>query len=226
MTRSRPHLLAVVALALVAGAGCAITSKSAAMPVRYYTPEVAREREPAPASVAAVPGAQLRLGRVNAAAYIRDKIVYRTSAHEIGFHESWRWTEDAEATVRRALARELFQTHGLRQTISGPGITLEVDLDAFEDRQRPRRAARVELTWRLRDDRLVRVQRTVVVERPILRHGDKLTGEEVAVAMSGALAAALDQIVGEVLTALASTPGAIPPPGTPPAPVERNAALP
>lgn len=212
MMRTLISSLSLLAV-LGGGAGCALTSKSSALPVRYFTPEAAGTRgRVVPATG---PGGQLRLGQVNAASYIRDKIVYRTTAHELGFHERWRWTEDAEAYVKRALARSLFQDHGLHQTVSGPGLTLEVDLDTFEDRRGARRAAHVELTWRLRDEKVVLVQRTVTVQRPI-GHPNAVTGEDVAVALAGSLAEALDRIVVDVLAEMATVAAVADPVPVPP----------
>ena len=199
-------------LGALLGTGCALTGKSAAIPVRYYTLEAPRAVDPDAAVATTAPRGKLRLGQINAAAYIRDKIVVRRSAHELDFHDTWRWSEDAEAYVHRALARSLFQTHGLTQTLSGPGLTLEVDLDTFEERAGARRTARVELTWRLRDAREVLVQRTVVVERPI-GHRKAITGEDVASGLAQVLAEALDHVVVDVLaetTAVASTQPAAP----------------
>lgn len=194
---------ALVVLVALVGAGCALTSKSAPLPVRYFTPEAANVRRmDAPR---AAPATELRLGQVNAAAYIREKIVYRTSAHELGFHERWRWSEDTEATVKRALARSLFQEHGLRQAVSGAGPVLEVDIDTFEDRQGPRRVAHVDLTWRLRDAKVVLAQRTVTVERPITHRG-AVTGTDVANGLARVLAEAMDHVVDEVLAELATAP--------------------
>src|SRR5205814_8987755 len=106
--------------------------------------------------------------------------------------------------LRRAMARTLFQRHGVREIVSGTGPALEVDLDAFEELRAPRHVARVVVTWRLRDDRTVLVERSLTVERPIHGAGrDRLAyADAVARAIAGALDGVVDEMAGEVLDAL------------------------
>ena len=112
-------------------------------------------------------GLELRLGRVNADAYIKDRIVHRDSAYEVGYYDDRVWTEKPEAYVRRALARALFDERGVTQLLSGVGATLDVDVVAFEEVRAPAHVARIELVYVVYDDRVVRLSRSVVVERPI-----------------------------------------------------------
>src|SRR5579859_2713520 len=131
MKLARP-LATLVAAASIGAAGCALLSKSDPVVPRYFSPEPAAAAEPALVVPAAAP-LELRLGRVNAGSYLRDKIVFRNSAYEVGYYEERRWTEKPEAYVRRALARALFDRRGIHQVISGPAPTLEVEVTAFEE---------------------------------------------------------------------------------------------
>ena len=198
------------ALALVAllVAGCALTSKSKSVDVRYYNPGrlAARPGSPpvaGPASSAAAGALELRLGRVTAAAYIKEKIAFRTSDFELGYYETMRWTEFPEAYLQRALQRALFEERGLKELVSGAGPTLEVELNAFEEVRAPRHVARVEVRWKLRVQRTVVVQRTVTIERPVAEVKAAEAGSAVAVAMAQALTDAVDSMVVDVVAELA-----------------------
>jgi ABC-type uncharacterized transport system auxiliary subunit len=192
---------ATVVLLLLAG--CALTSKSKPLEVRYFTP--AHAAPPAaspplagPAPTAAAPALELRLGRVDAASYLREKIAYRDSDHELGYYETLRWTEPPDAFVRRALARALYQQHGLEEVVSGVAPQLEVELTAFEEVRAPHHVVRVEMTWKLRDHRNVLLQRTVLVEKPV----DDADPGAIAPAMGAALDEAVETIVTDVVAEL------------------------
>jgi ABC-type uncharacterized transport system auxiliary subunit len=188
MTFRAAFLLAAALLS-----GCALLTRSKTVDIRYFTPDIeARANAPAPTATAL----QLRLGRVTAAAYLNERIAYREPSAEIGYYSKLRWAEPPEAFVRRALSRRLFQDHGVREIVSGVGPSLEVDLEAFEERRGDTTAARVQITWRLRDRRTVVVQRTVTVEQPI-RDGDP---DDTAHALVAAMGQALDSVVGSVST--------------------------
>src|SRR5258706_12526192 len=142
--------------ALLLQAGCALMSKSDPVVSRYFSPESAAKLAEPVAPPIAPNGLELRLGRVNAASYIRDKMVVRSSPYEVGYYEGRRWTEKPESYVRRALARALFDRRGVRQITYGAGTTLDVDLIAFEEVLKPEHVGRVELTYSLSDDHVVR----------------------------------------------------------------------
>ncbi len=195
---------AAVALVLLALAGCALTSKSESTVLRYYTPEYG------PSSPGTADGGapidplarspELRLGRVNAASYLKDRIAFREAEHEVGYYDDARWTEKPEAYLRRALARALFEERAVRQSISGPGPILEINLSGFDEVRGPQRLARVQITWLLRDDRAVLLQRTLTVERPV--QGAATPEAAVARALSEALAAAVKGVADAVLVEL------------------------
>jgi len=200
----RRKLASIAFAALVAAGSCALTSKSKPLEIRYFTPETPRDPDPGAKPVATQTlDVDLRLGRIRAASYLRDKIVYRDATRELGFYERLRWTEEPDAYVERMLTRALFEQRGIRQRVTGSGLTLDVDIAAFEEWRAPRRAARVELIWRLRDEKLVWVQRTVTAERPI--EADRSgSGTAIAQAMAAALADALERIVADVVAAMAA----------------------
>jgi cholesterol transport system auxiliary component len=176
--------------------GCAFFGKSDPVVLRYFTPEtLAAAPDSSGVAMAMRPTAfDLRLGRVNSASYVKDRIAFRDKGFEVGYYDELRWTEKPESYLRRALGRALFQQQGVRQIISGPGPTLDVDLDAFEELRSPRHAARMQVTWVLHDDQHVQWEETFTVERPIA------AGETGPDAIAGAMAAAFDDSVQRVVT--------------------------
>ena len=183
-------LACLAALALTPG--CALLTKSDPLVLRYFSPEPSAPPKAAPR--AAGSGLELRLGRVNADAYIKDRIVHRDSAFEVGYYDDRVWTEKPESYVRRALARALFDDRGLRQVLSGAGLTLEVDVVAFEEVRAAVPFGRIELAYVLYDDRMVRLSRSVVVERPISVTKGADAASSTVRALSDALVAAVDSI--------------------------------
>ena len=143
---SRVILVAFAAALSASALGCAFFTKSKPVMLRYFTPETtSAPRQPAGVAMAMRPeGLDLRLGRVNAASYLKDRIAFRDRSFEIGYYEELRWTEKPEAYLRRALGRALFEEQGVRQIVSGVGTTLDVDLDAFEEVRSPRHEARIQ----------------------------------------------------------------------------------
>jgi len=215
----------VLALA-VAPLGCAFFGKSDPVVLRYFTPEsVAAPPEPLGEALAMPEGGLgLRMGRVNAASYVKDRIAFRDKSFEIGYYEELRWTEKPEAYLRRALDRALFEEQGLRQIISGPGPALDVDLDAFEELRSPRHAARMQVTWMLRDDERVRYEETFAIEQPIAST-EPSGPTDVASAMAEAFDQSVKRIVARVMVALSKTATAVTPPvaGGPPGGPSRDA---
>jgi cholesterol transport system auxiliary component len=189
------RVIGVVALA-ASVAGCALTSKSDSVVLRYFSPstehvKLTGEGRRADAGVA------LRLGRVNAASYLKDKIAYRSSPYELGYYDELRWTEKPEAYARRALRTALFEDQRVRQIVSGPGPTLDVDLVAFEELKAPRHAARVSMTWTLRDDENVLDQETFVVDHDI---ADGKGADTDPPAFTAAISKALDDSVAHIVS--------------------------
>jgi cholesterol transport system auxiliary component len=180
---------------------CALLGKSDPITPRYFSPEGARAMRPTPPAES---GLELRLGRVSSDAFIRDRMIHRDSAYELGYYDERAWTEKPEMYVRRAVERELFDDQGIQRVVSGAATTLDVDLVAFEEVRGPAHVGRVELAFVLYDDRTVRVSRTIVVDRPIAdAKGDALAPAVVS-AIGDALAAAVDAIASTVVTELRS----------------------
>jgi cholesterol transport system auxiliary component len=182
---------------------CALLSKSEPNIPRYFSPETA-SAPAAPTAPMPESGLEMRLGVVKADGYIKDKIVHRDSTYEVGYYEERLWTDKPEAYVRRALARDLFDRRGVREVVSGVGTTLDVDVVAFEEVMKPRHVGRIELTYVLYDDRIVRLSRSIMVERPIAdAKGDAAAGAAVQ-AMADALAAAVDGVADATVAELRS----------------------
>ncbi|MEY2936160.1 MAG: hypothetical protein RL033_6909, partial [Pseudomonadota bacterium] len=90
------------------GSGCALLSKSQPFSPRYFSPdaeETAAQHTAAKQTAAAStsPPLELRLGQIDAAAHLEERIAYRPSQGELGYYDSWRWTEPPQAYLRRAL---------------------------------------------------------------------------------------------------------------------------
>jgi cholesterol transport system auxiliary component len=192
----------------VALSSCAFFTKSDPVMLRYFTPEAV----PAPPDplgevrAARKTELDLRLGRVNSASYLKDRIAFRDQNFEIGYYEELRWTEKPEAYLRRALSRALFEEDGVRQIISGPGPTLDVDLDAFEELRSPRHAARMQVTWTLRDDEHVQYEETFTIERAISLN-EPGRPRALAAALSEAFDESVKHVVTRVMVVLAKPPG-------------------
>jgi ABC-type uncharacterized transport system auxiliary subunit len=213
--RTRGLSLALVFAAAFAALplGCAFFNKSDPVVLRYFTPESVAAPPEGAGEVRVVPrtGLDLRLGRVNAASYVKDRIAFRDKAFEIGYYEELRWTEKPEAYLRRALGRALFEEEGVGEIISGSGPTLDVGLDAFEELRSPRHAARMQVTWSLRDDARVQYEETFTIERPIAT-SEPGGPRGIAAAMAEAFDESVKRIVARVLVALAKSAGPTAPP--------------
>jgi cholesterol transport system auxiliary component len=184
---------ASVGLVLVL-AGCALTSKSEVLDVHWYSPESVKTQ--LTSATPAQAGPELELGRVWAGRGLREKIAYRDSAHEIGYHEDKRWTERPEVYVRREIARTLFEERGMRRSVSGNAPVLDVEVLAFEEVRSPTPAARIQVRVVVHDDRESLLEKTITVERAA---ASKDFGALVQ-AMAQALDAVGDEVAREVQT--------------------------
>lgn len=180
--------------------GCALLSKGEVPMRRYFSPALPTSSSPAglPRSTA-----ELRLGRVTAGVYIAERIMFRESAHEVGFYDDRLWTEKPEAYLRRGLSRVLFEEQGLRSVVRGAGPTLDVELLNFEEVKAPAHLARVKVAFALSDERVVLLQQTLSVERPIAASSPETEASAVAQAMGEALSQAVYEISGRVVADLA-----------------------
>ena len=184
---------------LFAVSGCALLGKSDALSPRYFSPD----SSPPSATTASPPAGtnpiELALGRISAASYLSERIVYRDSSHELSFYDERRWSEKPEAYLRRALARALFEQRGLRRLVSGVGPTLEVELTELSEVRGPSPVARVSATFLLYDQRQVRRQATVYVELPL---APKAPPEVIARSLTDALNRAVELVADQVVTEL------------------------
>jgi cholesterol transport system auxiliary component len=196
---------ALLAALAVHGVGCALLNKSDSVYVRYFTPEPRERGESvlAPTSSPGANGLSVRLGRVNALSYLKDRIAFRDADYEVGFHDLWQWTEKPESYLRFGMERALFEQHGVHEIISGAGPTLELELDAFDEVRSPRHVARVQVTWLLYGDQTVLVQNTVTVDRAIPAGAHAEDPKPLVSAMSDALRDVIAEVVASVMPVLA-----------------------
>ena len=183
-----PLFVLLLGLSLL-GSGCALTSKSEPLDVRYFTPEKVKTQLTAANDRSGQGEAiTLELGRVSSGSHIREKMAFRDASWEIGYYEDRRWTERPEAFVRRELGRTLFEERGFRRSVGAANApTLEIELIAFEEiRAKPMHAARVQLRMIIHDGRDVLHEETVTVDKPLPN------GETTTEALVAATADALD----------------------------------
>jgi ABC-type uncharacterized transport system auxiliary subunit len=184
-------------------AGCgALLDKAEPLNVRYFAPTLAEVHDSGGASSQGQAQA-LRLGRIQASDHLRERIAYRVSESELGYHEALRWTEAPDAYFRRALGRELFESGRFEHVIAGVAPQLEAELTAFED-LRAKSAVRVEARVLVHDGRQVVLERTFRVEES--RKDDSPTA--IAEALSRALQKCVAQISSEIDNALRASASA------------------
>ncbi len=206
-TQGKRALLVAAALATAASGGCALLSKSEPIAPRFFSPERPGDRvrrvgeDPRPP-------AELRLGRVEGASHLERRLVFRDTKSEIGYYRLRRWTEAPELYLKRRLARALFEERGLKQVVGGPAPTLEVQLIAFEEIRRPRPVARVQVIARLHDERIVRWQQTVTVDRPVVARESGDTADAAVEALGLSLRVTVDLIADRVTRELGVAPAA------------------
>jgi ABC-type uncharacterized transport system auxiliary subunit len=171
-------------------AGCALTSRSAPLEVRYFAPP----SHPTAAAAPRTSAGPLRLGRITPSSLLRERIVHRDSDVELVPYETLRWSDRPETYVRRALARALFDTGAFEQALGGGGPVLDVDVISFEELRRgPARFGRVALGYQMHDDHRVLAHGVVAIERPA---GPGIEG--VVAAIGGALDAAAAELAHRI----------------------------
>ncbi|HET9957467.1 MAG TPA: ABC-type transport auxiliary lipoprotein family protein [Polyangiaceae bacterium] len=187
---------------------CALLTKSEALNARYFSPEGAHQSpDSRHAPMPTTPTSELRLGRVNAAGYLGERIVYRDSKYELNFYDERRWAENPDVYLRRALGRALFEERGLRRIVAGAGPTLEVELDEFAELRAAPARARVRVTYRLYDNRITRREATLTLEKPIATEVSRDDAVEPKVrAMAEVLNEAVEQIATQVMADLSASP--------------------
>lgn len=199
-TSRRASWVSLTAACLLALSGCALTSKSDPMVIRYFSPDIA------PSGQVAAPSAnapRLRLGRIRAGEHLEERMAFRSSEEEIAFHEGLRWTERPEEFVRRALSSELFEQRGFKEAVSGVAPTIDVELLAFEEVRGKSPVARIEARVVVHDGRSVRFEQTLRVEEP--REKEDSPGA-VARAASRALRQWVERVAAQVETVVRELP--------------------
>jgi cholesterol transport system auxiliary component len=212
----KPLALLLLALGLPA-AGCALTTRGATLTPRYFSP-VVEEKAQSVAAAPVQPPAELRLGQIEAASHLEERMAYRVSPAELGYYEDRRWTEQPYEYVRRAFERELFERRHLRRAVTGAANTLDVELTAFEELRTPSPHVRLALTYVLHDEHQALREQSVVIERPLPPGTEAERAERVA----RALGAALGDAVARVSEAVSEELRTVPAPGSP-APPSREA---
>jgi len=192
--------------------GCALLGKGKPLELRYFDLQSEDGYQP----TAHANGAQLKLGEVRSARQIDRRFASRESAHELSYHDGWRFSDEPDTFLQRALARNLFERAAVTRVVSGGAPTLEVELTSFEQ-QAGDESVHVSALARVHDDRVQLWQRTFAAEQKVA-DGDE--AEALAAALSRALAEVAAQITEQTLQALAQ---AAPPP-TAPAPEREPAA--
>jgi cholesterol transport system auxiliary component len=179
----------------LAAAGCALTNKGTAVEVHYYTPELVRPSESAPAS-----SPPLRLGFVRSGTALGERIAWGDGVHRVGFYEDRRWTERPSEFVTRALRRALFESHRFQPAVEEAGPRLEVELVAFQEIVTPQtHVGRVALHVQLVTDRVL-FDDTISKDEPVA--GPRF--EDVVAAIARALDAASDEVARRAQVALES----------------------
>lgn len=182
-------------------AGCAFFGKAAPLDVRYFTLDAEgapSAAAPAPSAPGAAAGKKLRLGSVTAAAHLRERLVFRDSPVELGFHELSRWSERPDAYVRRGMSRALYEERGVEQVLSGNGHVVDVDLLALDELKGESPRVRVTLAFSLHDDVRVVLENTVTVEKPTPKTDMPSVVEAFRDALREAIAKAADQTVAKL----------------------------
>ena len=181
---------------LVLLAGCALTSKAKPLDIHYFTPaEPTTKVDASPA-----PRGQLRLARVTASSHLHHRIAVRRSDVEISLYEARRWSETPERYARRSLERALFEVRGIREITGGVSVALDVDVLAFEEVGGATPRGRVQLRYRLRDDRKVIATGLVTVERPVAVVRFDGVVDAIATALDEATARVADEVLPKLET--------------------------
>lgn len=203
---------------LLGATGCAFMSKGEAVSPRYFSPalepaqapaEGARSGTSAPSESARAPR-ELRVGRIEPAAHLEERIAYRVSESELGYYDDRLWTEPPEQFVRRALESELFETHAFRRVVAGVAPTLDVEVLSFEELRQGSPRARLSLLITLRDERHALLERTISVEVPVVPAAEGEEGPALATAMARALSRATKEIAQRVSAELDRGPSPTP----------------
>lgn len=197
MTRAALAMLVALGAAL-GGGSCALSSKAEPLSPRYFSPAEASARR----AGAAQANVEVRLGQIESAAHLEERIAYRLSETELGYYEDRRWTEPPDGYLRRQLVHELFEVRGARRVVSGAGATLDVELVSFEEVREGKPRARLGLRFSLREEHRSLLERAIVVEEPLGAGASEDAGRALAAAMALALERAVNEVADQVVRQL------------------------
>jgi len=180
---------------------CALLTKAEPVVPRYFSPE-----SPAPARAAAPPtsAASLRLGRIGGSSYLKERIVFRSSPHELAFYDDRRWTERPEVYLQRGLESAFFELRGVHRALTDRAPTLTADLVEFEEVRGAAPGVHLRVSFALHDERIVYDEGSVAVDRPLRSGEEKTQPERSAAAFGEALSEAVTRIADRVLADVAS----------------------
>jgi cholesterol transport system auxiliary component len=179
---------------------CALLTKADPVVPRYFSPELpfpVRSTQPATAT-------SLRLGRIGGASYLKERIVFRTSAHELAFYDDRRWTERPEIYLQRGLESAFFEQRGVHRALTGQAPTLTADLVEFEEVHGTTPSVHLRVSFALHDERTVYDEGSVSVDRPLVAGDEKTQPERAAAAFGEALHAVVTQLVDRTLADIAN----------------------
>ncbi len=187
-------------------ASCALLTKADPVVPRYFSPESpAPGRTTPPATTTS-----LRLGRISGSAYLKERIVFRSSAHELAFYDDRRWTEHPEVYLQRGLETAFFELRGVHRALTDRAPTLTADLVEFEEVRGTAPSVHLRVTFALHDERTVYDEGSVAVDRALPPGESKTQPERAAAAFGEALQDAVTQLVDRTLADVASLPSAPP----------------
>ena len=90
--------------------------------------------------------------------------------------------------------------------VGGSAPTLEVELSAFEEIRGPKRIARVQVSARLQDARLVRWEETMTVDMPVAASSKASSADELVLALGDALTLMVNRLAERVTAELGGPP--------------------
>jgi uncharacterized lipoprotein YmbA len=168
MSLTHAFTIALCAALAVTLGGCALLSKGEFVGARYFSLE---EAPAGPGAAAPAepdgPSKALRLGRISGPPHLEDRLVYRDSAHEIGYYRDLRWTEPPQHFLERKLTKALFEERAIAHAVGGSGPKLDVQIVAFEEVRGLARVARVAFVARLDDGGHALWEETATIDHPI-----------------------------------------------------------
>lgn len=198
---ARAHLARPLLVLLVVTLTACSLAPGPAPVARHFAP---RPPDVTPADAGAYAG-PIGLRQVTASTHLTQRLAWRSSDVEYGYHEYRRWTEPPQDYVHDVLERVLFQSGRFSRAPRTGSPILGVHLHTFEEVYGP-------------DGRGVELELSVLLERADgsflldrrYRRRDGVAGDdpaEVARALGRLLAQVIGEIVDEVADALAAEQG-------------------